>query len=176
MTQLTFNSKCFDTTKMTLFYANFEREPNLLNFKQSEVLADAAEKQIKTLRIVHNNIMRMQQHFFKYVNKKRKIASLLKKENKVYLFTKNLKTKKSSKKLDHVKIDSFFIKKIKEFKTYELNLLKKIKVFSEFDISLLESVDSDTPIQKTFYFKSDKKELYTMKNILKRKNQQYFIK
>ena len=60
MTQLTFNSKHFDITKVTLFYTNFERESNLLNFKQSEVLADAAEKQIKTLQIVHNNIMRMQ--------------------------------------------------------------------------------------------------------------------
>ena len=34
----------------------------------------------KILRIVHNNIMRIQQHCFKYVNKKRKIASLLKKK------------------------------------------------------------------------------------------------
>ena len=103
MTQLAFSPKHFDTTKMASFYANFERESNLLNFRQSEVLTDAAEKQIKTLRIVHNNIMRMQQHFFKYVNKKRKTAPLLKKRDKVYLLTKNLKTKKSSKKLDHVK-------------------------------------------------------------------------
>ena len=74
---------------MILFYANFERESNLLNFRQLKILINAAEKQIKTLRIVHNNIIRMQRHFFKYINKKRKIAFLLKKKNKVYLFTKN---------------------------------------------------------------------------------------
>ena len=79
MTQLTLNSKHFNTTKVIPFYTNFERELNLLNFKQSEVLTDAVKKQIKTLRIVHNNIMRMQQYFFNYVNKKRKIAPLLKK-------------------------------------------------------------------------------------------------
>ena len=95
--------------------------------------------------------MRMQQHFFKYVNKKRKIAPLLKKKNKVYLLIKNLKTKKSSKKLNHVKIDLFFMKKIKRFKTYELNLFKKIRVFSIFNILLLESVDFNTFIQKTFF-------------------------
>ena len=144
MTQLAFNSKYFDMTKVTLFYANFERESNLLNFKQSEILIDAAEKQIKTLRIVHNNIMKMQQYFFKYIKKKRKITSLLKKKNKIYLLTKNFKTKKSSKKLNHVKIDSFFIKKVKRLKTYELNLLKKIKVFSIFDILLLKPADLST--------------------------------
>ena len=176
MTQLALSSKHSDTTKMTSFYANFERESNLLDFRQSEVLVDAAEKQIKTLRIVHNNIMRMQQHSFKYVNKKRKIAPLLKKRNKVYLLTKNLKTKKSSKKLDHVKVDPFFIRKVKGLKTYELNLFKRIRVFSVFDISLLESVDPSTLIQKTFHFESDEEKVYTVEKILERKGQQYLIK
>ena len=80
MTQLTFNSKYFDTMKVTSFYANFERESNLLNFKQLKVLTDAAEKQIKILQIVHNNIMRMQQYFFKYINKKTKNSISAKKE------------------------------------------------------------------------------------------------
>ena len=44
MTQLTFNSKDFDITKMISFYVNFERELNLLDFKQSKVLTNAAEK------------------------------------------------------------------------------------------------------------------------------------
>ena len=59
MRQLTFSSKHFNITKVISFYANFERELNLLNFKQSEVLTDATEKQIKILRIVHNNIIRI---------------------------------------------------------------------------------------------------------------------
>ena len=116
MTQLTFSSKYFDTTKVTSFYANFGRESKLLYFKQSEVLTDAAEKQIKTLQIVHNNIMRMQQHFFKYVNKKRKITSLLKKRNKVYLFTKNFKTKKLSKKLNMYRSIYFSLRRSRNLK------------------------------------------------------------
>ena len=86
----------------------------------------------------------MQQYFSKYINKKRKIASLLKKKNKGYLLTKNFKTKKSNKKSNHIKIDLFFIKKIKELKTYELNLFKRIRIFLVFDISLLKSVDLST--------------------------------
>ena len=168
MMQLTLSSKHFDTTKMISFYVNFERESNLLNFIQSEILIDAAEKQIKTLRTVHNNIVKMQQYFFKYVNKKQKIAPLLKKRNKVYLLTKKLKTKKSSKKLNYIKIGPFFIKKVKGFKTYKLNLFKKIRVFSVFDISLMKSIDFITFIQKTFYFESENEKLYIVEKILTR--------
>ena len=144
MAQLTLNSKHFNTTKVTFFYANFERESNLLNFKQSEILIDVTEKQIKILQTVHNNIMKMQQRFFKYINKKQKIASLLKKRNKIYLFTKNLKMEKSYKKLNHVKINLFFIKKIKRLKIYKLNLFKRIKIFLVSDILLLKSADFST--------------------------------
>ncbi len=59
---------------------------------------------------------------------------------------KNLRTRRPSKKLDHVKIESFLIKKAKELVNYELDLLKNAKVFLVFHVSLLESVDSNTPI------------------------------
>jgi len=64
----------------------------------------------------------------------------------VYLFTKNLKTRRLSKKLNHVKVESFLIKKTKKSINYELDLLKNVKVFLVFYISLLELVDSSTSI------------------------------
>ena len=131
---------------------------------------------MKTLRMIHNNIMRMQQRFFKYINKKRKMTLLLKKKNKVYLFIKNLKTKKASKKLNNIKVGSFYVKKVRESKMYELKLSKNIKIFSIFDIFLLKSVDPKTFIQKTFHFKKEKEGIYTMKRILERRGQNYFIK
>ena len=176
MTQLTFNSKHFDTTKMTSFYANYDRESNLLNYEQSKISANAAERQVKTLKMIHNNIMRMQQRFFKYINKKRKMAFLLKKGDKVYLLTKNLKTKKASKKLNNVKVGSFYVKEVRGSKTYELKLFKDIRIFSVFDIFLLKSADPKTLIQKTFHFEEEKEGIYTMKRILKRKGQNYLIK
>jgi len=74
----------------------------------------------------------------------------------MYLLTKNLKTRKKSKKLNHIKVESFFIKAIKESINYELDLLKDAKVFLVFHISLLKLVDLNTFIQKTFYYKAQK--------------------
>jgi len=85
------------------------------------------------------------------------MAPQLKKGDKMYLLTKNLKTRKKSKKLDHVKVESFFIKEVKESVNYELDLLKNARVFLVFHISLLESADPSTPIQETFHYHPQKK-------------------
>jgi len=104
------------------------------------------------------------------------MASQLKKRDKMYLLTKNLKIRKKSKKLDHVKIESFFIKAIKKLVNYELDLFKNARVFLVFHISLLESVDLSTSIQKTFHYKSQEKNRFEVKEILKKKGQQYLVK
>jgi len=44
----------------------------------------------------------------------------LKKGDKVYLYIKNLKSKRLSKKLDHVKVRPFLVKQIKGPVNYEL--------------------------------------------------------
>jgi len=64
----------------------------------------------------------------------------------VYLFTKNLKIRKSNKKLNHVKIELFLIKKTKKLINYELDLFKNVKVFLVFHISLLKLIDLTTPL------------------------------
>jgi len=94
----------------------------------------------------------------------------------MYLLTKNLKIKKKSKKLDHIKVESFFIKAVKRSVNYEFDLLKNARVFSVFHISLLKSVDLSTPIQKTFHYKPQEKNRFEVKKVLKKKNQQYFVK
>ena len=94
----------------------------------------------------------------------------------MYLLTKNLKIKKKSKKLDHVKVESFFIKTIKESINYELDLPKNAKVFLVFHISLLKLIDLNTPIQETFHYKSQEKNRFEVKRVLKKKSQQYFVK
>ncbi len=88
----------------------------------------------------------MQERSTKYQNKKRKTTPQLKEGDRVYLLTKNLKTRKPSKKLNHVKVESFLIKKVKGSINYELDLPKDVKVFSIFYVSLLELVDPSTPI------------------------------
>ena len=64
----------------------------------------------------------------------------------MYLFTKNLKTRIPSKKLDYIKVGPFFIKKIKGFSNFELDLLKDARIYPVFYISLLEPADPGTLI------------------------------
>jgi len=104
------------------------------------------------------------------------MASQLKKRNKMYLLTKNLKIRKRNKKLNHVKIESFFIKEVKKSVNYELDLLKNAKVFLVFHISLLESADLSTPIQETFHYHSQKENRFEIKRILEKKGQRYLVK
>jgi len=94
----------------------------------------------------------------------------------MYLLTKNLKIRKKSKKLNHVKVESFFIKEVKRSVNYELDLLKDAKVFLVFYISLLKSVDPSTLIQKTFHYKSQEKNRFEVEEILEKKGQQYLVK
>jgi len=112
----------------------------------------------------------------KYQNKKRKTAPQLKEGDKVYLLTKNLKTRKPSKKLDHVKVESFLVKKTKGPVNYELDLPKDAKVFPVFHISLLEPADASTPLQDTFHFKPQEKEQFEVEKILEHKGQKFLIK
>jgi predicted lactoylglutathione lyase len=176
MTQLALNAKISDITKMTPFFANFGKESNLFDQERKHLTAQSAIERIATLKKVHDNITSMQIKSAKYQNKKRKMAPQLKEKNKVYLLTKNLKIRKKSKKLDHVKIESFFIKAVKGSINYELDLPKNAKVFSVFHISLLESADPSTSIQKTFHYKSQEKNRFEVEEILEKKDQQYLVK
>ena len=110
------------------------------------MLTNVAKSRIEMFKKIYENIIKMQDKTFNYINKKRKNASLLKKKNKVYFFAKNLKRKDKNKKLNFVKVETFFIKKIKRFKSYELNLLKNAKIHSMFNIFLLKLIDFNTLI------------------------------
>ena len=95
----------------------------------------------------------------------------------MYLFTKNLKiNKKRSKKLDHVKVESFFIKVVKGQINYELNLLVDARIFSIFHVFVLESIHSKTSIQTTFHYKSQENQEYEVEQILQQQDQRYLVK
>ena len=69
-----------------------------------------------------------------YVNKKKDKGFILKKKNKVYLLRRNIKTKRLSNKLDHIKLEPFKILKIKKLINFELNLLTFMRIHSIFHI------------------------------------------
>ena len=147
MTQLILNVKILNTTKVTSFYANFEKKSNLFEKSKNQVSTKATITKGNTIKKIQKNIRKMQTNSTTYQNKKRKTKSLLKKKDKIYLLTKNLKiNKKRSKKLDHVKIESFFIKVVKDRINYELNFLVNAKIFSIFHVFVLKSTHFETSI------------------------------
>ena len=161
MTQLILNVKVSNTTKITSFFANFERKSNLFEESRNQVSTKATITKGNTIKAIQKNILKMQRKSTTYQNKKKKITPLLKKKNKVYLFTKNLKiNKRKNKKLNHVKVEPFFIKNVKGRVNYELNFSIDVKIFLVFHVSILKSTHSNTSIQITFRYKSQKNQEY----------------
>ena len=175
MTQIAMNSKISNTTKISFYFANYGRELNLFRKELKHVSTDSIMNRVKRLKDIRENIQKMHLKFERYINKKRKKGSQLKERDKIYLLTKNLTTKKLNKKLNHTKVGSFFIKAVKGSVNYELNLFKNTRIHSIFHINLLKPADSSTPIQKEFHYENSEEE-YTVKKILKRKDQSYLIK
>jgi len=89
----------------------------------------------------------------------------LKKGDKVYLYTKNLKSKRLSRKLDYIKVRPFLIKQPKGPVNYKLQLPSDARVHPVFHVSLLEPADSKTPLQESWKFEAETEE-YEVERIL----------
>ena len=76
----------------------------------------------------------------RYYNQKVSEGLDLKEGDKIYLFTKNFKSKQPSKKLDYIKMGPFkIISKVMEV-LYRLDLLLKIKIHLVHHIAMLKLV------------------------------------
>ena len=142
--------------------------------------------QIEQLQLLHKelqkNIRFLNKRSALYVNKKRDKSFILKKKNTVYLLRRNIKTKKLSNKLDHIKLKSFKILKSKKSINFKLNLSTLMRIHSIFHIFLLKPADSNTFIQtKTSEIDSESQNVeYEVENILNQQKVQdqprYLIK
>ena len=110
------------------------------------------------------------------VNALRKDDPQLKKGDKVYLLIKNIKSKRPSKKLDHVKVGLFLIIEERGPVNYKLDLSKDSKQHPIFHISLLEPADPSTPLQQNFQYEIKEEDEYKVKKILNQYGQKYLIK
>jgi hypothetical protein len=84
----------------------------------------------------------------------------------VYLYTKNLRTKRLSKGLDNVKVRPFLISKRNRLVIYTLELPLDIKVHPRFYISLLEPANLETLLQRTFRYKLEEENKYKVERIV----------
>ena len=158
---------------MSSFFANYGFESETL--KEPRKFAEIAQKamiQIEQLQLLHKELQKNIQFLSKrsalYVNKKRNRDSTLKEGNKVYLLRRNIKTKRLSNKLNHIKLKPFRILKAKKSVNFKLNLSTLMRIRSIFHIFLLKSAHPDTFIQtepSKINSKSQNVE-YEVKNIL----------
>ena len=137
-----------------------------------------AQIKIEQMRDIHKkmseNIIQNNEITRKSVNKKRKSGPQLKEGDRVYLLTKNLKSKRPSRKLDYMKVGPFLIEEVRSPVNYKLKLPTDTKIHPVFHISLLEPADSTTPLQETFHFEDE--EEHTVEKILEQRGQKYLIK
>ena len=59
----------------------------------------------------------------------------------MYLLTKNLKTRRGTKKLDYIKVRPFLVDEQRGKASYKLHLPKDTRIYLVFYISLLELAD-----------------------------------
>ena len=182
MAQLALNNNASETTKESPFFLNYGKPPNLFMEPRTSVKAEKAIVMAEELQKAHATareaIRHSQQRIQKQRFKESKTAPQLKKGDKVYLLTKNLKTKRKTKKLDHVKVGPFLIAEQKGAVSYRLELPPDARIHPVFHISLLEPAHPDATLQTTFHYQEQEDDEYEVEKIVDydRKSQRYLIK
>jgi transposase InsO family protein len=170
MAQMAYNNKLSEATGKTPYFANHGKHPNLFQQTLPSPKAEAAIKSAEEMKKIHNDmsnkLIHAQNQSISYVNKKRKTAPQLKRGDKVYLHTKNLRTKRPSKGLDNVKVGPFLISERNGPVTYTLELPPDAKIHPRFHISLLEPADPETPLQRTFRYEIEEEKEFEVEKIL----------
>ena len=108
-------------------------------------------------------------------NKSRGRELILKKGDKVYLLRRNIKTKRPTSKLDHIKIGPFSIKKKISDVNYELELPHRMRIHPIFHISLLEPAPPNAK-PTTEDIETESENEYEVERIIDYDGHQYYVK
>jgi transposase InsO family protein len=169
MAQLAYNNKRSEATGQTPYFANHGKHPNLFDRTLPGPNAEAAIKTAEEMKEIHNEMSKKLEHAqrqsISYVNQKRKTAPQLKKGDKVYLKTLNLRTKRPSKGLDNVKVGPFLIAKQNGPVTYTLELPPDAKIHPRFHVNKLEPADPETPLQRTFRYEPEEENEFEVEDL-----------
>jgi transposase InsO family protein len=170
MAQMAYNNKASEATGQTPYFANHGKHPNLFERTLPSPKAEAAIKSAEEMKKIHgemsSKLLHAQNQSISYVNQKRKTAPQLKRGDKVYLHTKNLRTKRPSKGLDNVKVGPFLISKQNGPVTYTLELPPDAKIHPRFHVSLLEPADPETPLQRTFRYETEEDNEFEVEELI----------
>ncbi len=144
--QLIYNTTPIETTKVSPFFTNYRHEADLRQRLDVEVPRAAVKaEQMSTLYVMLKKELEfIRTRMKRYYNKYRLEGPRLERRDKVYLISRNLRTKRPSKKLDVKKIRLFKVKERISDNNYRLSLLATIRLRTYvFYISLLELAYKD---------------------------------
>ena len=183
LAQFAYNNHQHRTTKILPFYSNHGKHPNWdPNNNITTSTSEAATTKINKIVKLHEELSRRVDQggkdTAKQVNKKRLKGPTFEKGDKVYLLTKNLKSKRPSNKLDHVRIGPFEVEKQTRKVNYRLKLPANAQIHPNFHVSLLEPAPKNVPVQ-TKWNKEKEEEYDVMKILDSRKingKNQYLVK
>src|SRR5947199_5432727 len=173
LAQFAYNSTENSTTKMSPFYANYGYNPepyrDVIDKAGTSLDADTTARKIKGLqeqlrRDISFYALRMK----RYHDKGCRDAPTLKRGDKVYLLRCNIRTKRSSNKLDFKKIRPFKILEKRSKVNYKLELPKGMRIHPVFHISLVEPAPKNARIQTDIEVEPAEGE-YDVKEIMDRR-------
>jgi hypothetical protein len=180
MTEFAFNAAISVFTELFAFMANYEFESrmsfDLVSTEESarerifsKKTFDIIEKMKDIWEFIRRKLANTQEAQKRYADQKRTSASEYKLEDMMWLFTKNIKIERSSRKLNHKWIESYKIKKILR-DACQLDLSQSMKIHNIFHTFLLRSAVTDSLTDQVQLSSSsvvvDEKEEYEMNDIL----------
>jgi hypothetical protein len=184
LAQFAYNNAMHATTKETPFFANYGYNPSIIGEtigKQAE--AESSRLLASGLKQLHLQLARDIEFFNlrmkHYYDQGHQEGPDLKKGEKVYLLRRNIKTKRPSSKLDHLKLGPFRIEEKTGPVNYRLKLPESMKkMHPTFHISLLEPAPENAPDATNIEIDETSEEEYEVEEILRdrwHKNQQQLL-
>ena len=151
LAQFAYNNHQHSTTRTSTFYTNYGKHPNWdpnnnITTSTSEAATTKINKIVKLYEELSRRVDQGGKDTAKQVNKKRLKGPTFERRDKVYLLTKNLKSKQPSSKLDHVRIGPFKVEKQTSKVNYRLKLPAKAQIHPNFHVSLLETAPKNAPV------------------------------
>jgi hypothetical protein len=183
MTEFASNVVMSASTKLFVFMINYDFESRM-SFDFSADISESVRKRILTRKssnitdkmrdiweFIKQRLIKAQQNQKHYANRKRNASSEYVVENEMWLFIKNIKTERSSRKLDHKWIESYKIKRVLK-DACQLDLSQSMKIHDIFHISLLRKVAINLFIEQiqssssSIIIKKDDEEEFEIDDIL----------
>jgi hypothetical protein len=169
LAQFAVNSAESETTGMSPFYATYGFNPDAYHHPiEDETPNQSATQKVELLKELHGQLtqdIRFIAHkVATFKSRTRLPAPTFREGDKVFLLRANLRTKRPSRKLDHVKVGPFKVKRKISEVNYELALPKTMRIHPVFHVALLEPAPDSAPLDRQTKVTSD--EEYEVEKIL----------